>query len=83
MVTLAAAMAQIAIGVLSFCVRDLFKCFAATTTPQLPDDVEKVDGMEDVHLNVTMTCCGARAMVENEAIVWRKSHTSLSPETLV
>ena len=33
--------------------------------------------MEDVHLNVTMTCCGARAMVEYEAIVKAKvSHVA-------
>ena len=83
MVTLAAAVAQIAIGVSSFCVRGLFKCCAATTTPKPPNDDDEMDSMEDVSLNVTMTYCGARTTVENEAIVWRKSHTSLSPETLV
>ena len=45
--------------------------------------VAAVDSMEDVHLNITMTCCGACATVENEAIVRQKSHTSLPHETLV
>ena len=83
MVTLAVTMAQMAIGVLSFCVRDLFKC-CATATPEPPDDNDDdVDGLEDVHLNVTMTCCGTCATVENEAIVRPKSQTPLPPETWV
>ena len=43
MVTLAATMAQMAIGVLCFCVRDPFKC-CATATPEPSDDDDEVDG---------------------------------------
>ena len=90
MVTLAAAVAQVAIGVLSFCVRDKFKCCATTAAPADPavkpsddDDDDEADGMKNVHLNVTLSCCGARATVENEAILRQKSHTPLPPETSV
>ena len=87
MVTLATAVAQVAIGVLSFCVCDRFKCCCTTTTDSAVEpsgnDNEEVDGIEDVHLNVTVTCCGAHATVENEAIVRPKSHTPLSPKTSV
>ena len=83
-IILAAAVAQVATGVW-FCVRDQCKCCCATTTSEPLDDYDNgaASGMENVHLNVTVTCCGARAMVEKEAIVRRKSHTPLPPETSV
>ena len=61
--------------------RHQLKC--CTAAPEPPDgdadDNDETDGMEDVHRNVTVTCCGARATVENEAIIRTKSHTSLPP----
>ena len=84
MVTLAATLAQMAIAVLSFCVRDLFKCCAAATSKPPDDkDDDEVDGMEAIYLNVPMTCYGAGATVQNEAIVRPKSPTSLPLETSV
>ena len=59
MVMLAAAVPQLAIAVLSFCVNDWFKCCCTTTTDSAVEpsgnDDDEVDGIEDVHLNVTLT----------------------------
>ena len=36
-------------------------CFSDVSPP------DETDGVEDVHMNVTVTCCGGRSRVENEA----------------